>query len=118
MALSQTGSTSSGSRAVAGNLTEVNAEKDRHQRALRAVQDRFHVTGLPPHGFLLQYIMSDCALGLVFGRIRQFLVPTEDDYTHPFLRAHHLVRFDADQGVFAHPVDLLSNRASAIKGII
>jgi len=32
---------------VTGNVTDVNAVKDRHQRALGAVQDRFHVTGLP-----------------------------------------------------------------------
>jgi len=112
------GSPDSGGCAVAGNLNDMNAVKHRCQRALCAVQDRFHITGLPPHAFLLQQIVSDCALGLVFGRFGQLFVATEDDYTHPFLRAHPFVRFDADQRVGAHPVDLLPNRGKAIQGII
>lgn len=51
---------------MTGNVTDVNAVKDRHQRALGAVQDRFHATGLLPHALLLQHIVSDYALGLVF----------------------------------------------------
>lgn len=44
---------SSGDGTVAGNPGDVDAEEDRHQRALHAVEDRLHVTGLPPHGVLL-----------------------------------------------------------------
>lgn len=86
---------------MAGNLSDVDSTKDRHQRALRAVQDRFHVTGLPPHALPLQKMVSNCARGLVFGCIGQLFLATEDDHTHPFLRAHNLIRFDTNQGVLA-----------------
>jgi hypothetical protein len=47
------GTPGSGGCTVARNLSDVNAVKDKHQRAVDAAQDGFRVSGLPPYGSLL-----------------------------------------------------------------
>ena len=42
---------------------------------------------------------------------------TEHDDAHPLLRTYHLVCFDADLGVSAHPLDLLPDGGEAIQSI-
>ena len=58
--------------------------------------------------------MSVFASAAPFGKIRQFLKLTEDEDTYPLLRTYHLVNFDADVGVSAHPFDLLPEGTEAI----
>lgn len=43
---------------MAGDLGDMDAVKNWHQRALFPVKDCFHVTRFPPHRFTLQQIVS------------------------------------------------------------
>jgi len=50
--------------------------------------------------------------------IRKFLVPTSNDDTLPLLRTVDLIELESDQRVFAHPLDLLADRGSAIQTVL
>ena len=100
------------------NLRDVNAVEARRQLAFCTAEYRSRVSGLPPHSFLLDQTVGGVALHRPLGRIGQLLVATLDDNAHPVLRVDHLVNLDADQGVGAHPLDLLSDHRKAIEVII
>src|SRR5208282_858418 len=104
---------------VAGNLLDVNAVEERRQRAFGIVQYGFRVTRLPPDGVAFeQFFAGVFASAAPFGDIRQFLVVTENDDARPLLRTYHLVRFDADLWVSAHPLDFFPDGGEAIQVFI
>jgi hypothetical protein len=101
-----------------GNMGNVDAVEERHEGAFPTVEDRFHVTRLPPHGVLLQQFAGHFSLNTPLRRIRKFLVSTGDDYACPLPRVHDLIRFGAHERVGTHPRDLLPDSAKAIQAIM
>src|SRR5208283_3652966 len=94
--------------AMAGNLHDANAVEERRQWAFFVAYYRSCVSRLPPDGVAFQqFFVGVFASAPPFWNIRHFLELTEHDDTDPLLRTNHLVNFDADAGVCAHPFDFL-----------
>src|ERR1035437_2588930 len=69
----------------------------------------------PPHRALLEYLVSQIPLELVFGSVRQLFVVAEDDDAQPLKGAGDFICLDTDARVRAHPLDLLAGRRESVK---
>src|SRR5215471_15762173 len=101
---------------LAAHAIDMNSISDRCAR-VRAIAMSFANAGRfpPPGRTSLQVFQGLLACLLEFNGIRQFFVSPKYNKTHPFIRAVYLVDFYADEGILAHPLNLLSKRADGIK---
>lgn len=99
------------------HLIYVNAKVQELQGALLSIYDRLHVARLPPQRTSSQQSVGIASKLVVSRRICEFFIPPEGDHRLPFVRADQFVHFHANQGIRAHPGDLLADGGKAVETI-